>query len=272
VVLHEVVHAYCHHSFGRIGPVWYSEGMAEMGHYWNDGDTTVRADPREIKYLRGSPANMLAETITPHQLTGDCWQNYASRWALCHFLVHSPNYSTQFSRFGRGLLTGRDISFGQTYGDVASELTFEYRFFLEHLGAGYCVQRTAWDWSKRFGALRTGRTVNTTISAGRGWQPTGLTVLSGAQYQYAASGLCSIDGGGRIVDADGDARGRGRLVGVLLDNYQLGSEFELGTLGAFEAPASGNLYLRCRNAWSELSTDSGRLAVRLQLQRQGFRE
>ena len=38
VVQHELVHAYCHQTFGRVGPVWYSEGMAEMGHYWQEGD------------------------------------------------------------------------------------------------------------------------------------------------------------------------------------------------------------------------------------------
>ncbi|HWA97479.1 MAG TPA: hypothetical protein VG713_03275, partial [Pirellulales bacterium] len=27
---HEAVHAYCGQTFGRTGPVWYSEGMAEM--------------------------------------------------------------------------------------------------------------------------------------------------------------------------------------------------------------------------------------------------
>jgi len=33
---HEAVHAYCHQSFGRTGPTWYSEGMAELGQYWRE--------------------------------------------------------------------------------------------------------------------------------------------------------------------------------------------------------------------------------------------
>ena len=28
---HEAVHAYCGQTFGRTGPLWYAEGMAEMG-------------------------------------------------------------------------------------------------------------------------------------------------------------------------------------------------------------------------------------------------
>ncbi|MFZ5832117.1 MAG: hypothetical protein ACOY3P_18700, partial [Planctomycetota bacterium] len=28
---HEAVHGYCQHAFGRTGPQWYAEGMAELG-------------------------------------------------------------------------------------------------------------------------------------------------------------------------------------------------------------------------------------------------
>ena len=58
VVRHEAVHAYCHQTFGRIGPVWYSEGMAEMGHYWKEGDSAVRAGRREIEFLPRQPAEI----------------------------------------------------------------------------------------------------------------------------------------------------------------------------------------------------------------------
>jgi hypothetical protein len=267
VVLHEVVHAYCHHSFGHIGPVWYAEGMAEMGHYWVEGDATVRADDREIGFLRGNPTITLAATLSPQQVSGDGWKNYASRWSLCHFLVHSPNYSRRFSLFGRSMLRGSDITFQQMYGSVGNQLAFEYRLFLQHISPGYCLHRTAWDWNGKFTTLRTGRTAASTISAGRGWQPSGLAVNAGVHYQYASSGKCSITGGTKNVDADGDAQGRGRLVGTLLANYQLGTEFELGTKGSFRAASNGNLYLRCRNAWNELAGDSGDLSVKLQLQR-----
>ena len=33
---HEAVHAYCAQNFGHTGPVWYSEGMAEMGNNWKE--------------------------------------------------------------------------------------------------------------------------------------------------------------------------------------------------------------------------------------------
>ncbi|HTI51426.1 MAG TPA: hypothetical protein VL475_10760, partial [Planctomycetaceae bacterium] len=51
---HEAVHAYCGQTFGRTGPVWYSEGMAEMGQYWRPDDMSVNAHDAVIRYLRSS--------------------------------------------------------------------------------------------------------------------------------------------------------------------------------------------------------------------------
>ena len=158
VVRHESVHAYCHQTFGRVGPVWYSEGMAEMGHYWKEGDAAVRVGRREIHFLHENPPKSLAATLSLSQVSGDSWQNYASRWALCHFLVHDPNYAPQFLSMGRGILAGKDISFDQTYAATARELWFEYLLFLEHIDRGYRVDLCAWDWSKKFACLRPGHT------------------------------------------------------------------------------------------------------------------
>ncbi len=85
VVLHEAVHAYCHQTFGHIGPIWYSEGMAEMGHYWKEGDRAVHAGKREILFLREHAPLSLAATLSDSQVTGDSWQNYASRWCALPF-------------------------------------------------------------------------------------------------------------------------------------------------------------------------------------------
>ena len=90
-------------------------GWPKWATIWKEGDTAVRADPREIEFLRNNPPKSLAEPLSPAQVTGDCWQNYASRWALCHFLASNPNYSRQFRQLGRGFLAGKDVSFEQTY-------------------------------------------------------------------------------------------------------------------------------------------------------------
>jgi hypothetical protein len=266
VVQHEAVHAYCHQTFGRLGPIWYSEGMAEMAHYWEEGDSAVHADLREIDFLHTSPPNSLATVVSLGQVTGDCWQNYASRWALCHFLFSNPNYSQQFRQLGRGFLTGRDVSFEQTYAATTRELSFEYLFFLEHISRGYRVDLCAWNWRKQFTGLQGRRTQQVTVAAGRGWQPSGLSVRAATKYEYLASGAWQIAGDPEAIDADGDHQHRGRLVGVLMKDHRLGAEIELGTKGSFRLETDGDLYLRCRNSWNELAGDHGHVTVRFQLQ------
>jgi hypothetical protein len=265
VVRHEAVHAYCHQTFGRIGPVWYSEGMAEMGHYWKEGDAAVDIGRREIKFLHENPPQSLAATLSTSQVSGDCWQNYASRWALCHFLVHDPNYSSRFLSLGRGILAGKDISFDKIYGATARELWFEYLFFLEHIDRGYRVDLCAWDWSRKFTPLRPGRSMTVTVKAGRGWQATGLAVSPGQEYELTATGNWRIANELNPVDINGDAEGRGRLVGVLMNDYQLGPEFDVGGHDSLRLTTGGNLYLRCRNAWNALASDTGRAAVTFKL-------
>ena len=52
-----------------------------------------------------------------------------------------------------------------------------------------------------------------------------------------------------------------------MKDYQLGAEFDLGAEGVLQSPACGDLYLRCRNSWSNLAGDSGRIAVKFKVQR-----
>jgi hypothetical protein len=144
-------------------------------------------------------------------------------------------------------------------------LFFEYIFFLQQISRGYRVDLCAWDWKRKFTCLQPGQTQRVTVAAGRGWQPAGLTTRSGTQYEYVAAGTWQIAGEPEAVDPDGDKLGRGRLVGVLMKNYRLGPEFELGAKGSLQLEAGGDLYLRCRNRWSELAGDCGHVTVKLQL-------
>jgi len=269
VVYHEAIHAYCFQTFGHIGPVWYSEGMAEMGHYWKEGDVSVRADPREIEFLRAWQPKSIAELVAAKQVSGDSWQNYAKRWSLCHFLVFNPTYAKQFRQLGQGFLAGKDVGFDRTFGAVLRPLFFDYLFFLNHIDQGYRVDLCAWDWSKKFISLQPGRVQTATISAGLGWQPTGLAIRAGTQYDYLAAGTWRVAGSPEAMDAGGDNQGRGRLVGVLMKDCQLGDEFELGPQGLLDLKSEGDLYLRCRNDWNRLAGDCGRIAVNFKLSGQG---
>jgi hypothetical protein len=267
---HEAVHAYCNHAFGGTGPVWYAEGMAEVGNYWIEGDKGVSAPQQVINYLKRTPTKSLDSIVNnPLETTGDSWQNYAWRWALCHLLGHNENYSRRFKPLGLQLLNRAKTDFWQVYGSQAEEIEFEYRLFLETIVPGYRVDLCSWDWKTRFSPAVGSRSLVSTIRADRGWQASRLLVSEGTAYEYSAGGEWSLGKDDQKLTADGDEGGNGKLIGAILTDYQLSEPFELGAAGSFTAPANGRLYLRCRDEWGSLVDNSGSLSVRLKLHGSG---
>lgn len=266
VPLHEAVHAYCEQTFGTVGPTWYAEGMAEMGHYWREGDRAVALNPVVLKHLRESPVKPMAEILAPGQHTGDSWQNYAWRWALCHLLANNPNYSTRFEAMGIQLLVNQQGSFEQTFGSMAKEIDFEYRFFLKHLSQGYRTDLCGWDWKRKFTPLRSaGRTLTCSLSAARGWQATAVIMLPGIEYRYTAEGTWKPGKDQESVDANGGAGGAGRLVGILWKDYQLSEPFDLGAEGTLKPRSEGSLFVRCQSPWNKIAENTGRMTFKIKV-------
>jgi hypothetical protein len=269
---HEAVHAYCGQAFGTTGPLWYAEGMAEMGQYWNKDDPSVHIDPTVLRYLKTARPQSLrdiVETNSDRSFTGDSWQNYAWRWALCHLLANNTNYRDRFRPLGMGFLSGQKVSFEDTYGAMAAEISFEYLFFVEHLEQGYRADLCSCDWNKKLKPLYGTAPVTAKILARSGWQPTGIACTPGEQYEFSAPGTWQTGKAAKEISADGTASGEGRLVGVLMHEFKLGKPFPLGSYGTFEAPAEGNLYLRCQDKWNELADNKGALTVKLKLAGKG---
>jgi hypothetical protein len=259
---HEAVHAYCGQMFGRTGPIWYAEGMAEMGQYWREGDRTVNCDPYVIDYLKNTHPMSLNEIVNGRSESGDSWQNYAWRWALCHLLANNPNYSERFRPLGLGLLTGKNVSFEQVYGSMAREISFEYLFFLEHMETGYRVDLCGWDWKGKYRVPRVGKGRAVMVKADAGWQSTRLLVSNDTQYTWSASGEWQVEDDGSMLTADGDSNGTGKLVAIVLkDEYELSEPIELGVEGTFTPPTDGKLFLRCRDRWGSLADNSGSVSV-----------
>jgi hypothetical protein len=271
---HEAVHAYCGQAFGRSGPLWYSEGMAEMGQYWRANDSSVNIHPGVLRYLQQSAPKSLNEIVNAREITGDSWQNYAWRWALCHLLANNTNYASRFRPLGLAILTNQaDASFEQTYGDMAQEISFEYRQFLQHVDNGLRADLSSWDWKAKFKVVKSGTVTQARVEAAKGWQPSRLIVTEGEEYEYSAAGNWTISKDAGPLDGDGAVDGAGRLVGALLteekQDYSLGEEFELGKFGTFTAPGGGKLYLRCRDRWTDLANNRGNLTVKLKLKDKG---
>ncbi len=261
VVQHEAVHAFCALAFGSTGPTWYAEGIAELGNYWKPNQVAVDVPPVVITYLKTSRPKTLAEIVAPGQITGDSWQAYAWRWALCYMLMNNPNYSPRFRALGIGLMSGHPgVSFQSVYGPVARQISFEYDFFVRHVDNGFRADLVAWDWKTRFRPLRSNTRRTVTVKAKAGWQATGVLVQAGEVYHYQAAGTWRIDAL-EPLDADGRPDGAGRLVGVLFHDDQLSEPFELGREGTWTAPAAGRLFVRCRDSWSALGDNSGQVLL-----------
>jgi hypothetical protein len=261
---HEAVHAYCGQTFGRTGPVWYSEGMAEMGQYWRKLDNrTVQIHPGVVKYLQSSELKSMNAIVNNKEQTGDSWQNYAWRWALCHLLANNPNYADRFRPLGLGLLTQDDTSFEKVYGDMADEFTFEYRFFLKHIDNGYRVDLCSFDWKKKFIPLHGSTPLTSRIRADRGWQPSQALLSPDEEYEYTASGNWSLGKDSSGLTAHGDSDGNGQLLGVILHDFELSEPFKLDTKGTLKPPVEGKLFLRANDKWNELADNKGQVTFKI---------
>lgn len=265
-VQHEAVHAYCYQAFGTCGPQWYAEGMAEMGAYWVEGKTEVTAPRYVTEYLRRSPPRSIKEIVAGKTGMVGSWQNYTWRWALCHVLANNKNYSKKFYPLGMSMLTRKKGSFSGTYGNVEKELEFEYRFFLKHVQPGFDVARCSWDWRSARKMKVGAKPKSTSVDADRGWQSLRVEVEAGATYRFSTKGDWKVnEESGRITaDGDGSRHRLGLLEAVTMDDYKLEAPFALGKSGEFTARESGDLYARCRDDWSGLSNNSGRIDVTIE--------
>jgi len=261
---HEAIHAYCGITFGETGPTWYSEGMAEVGQYWRENDKGVNAHQVVIDYLKSRDPKPLMEIINnPLETTGDSWQNYAWRWAVCHLLGFNENYTARFKPLGMSMLTGSNASFESVYGAQAQEIDFEYRLFLQDLEPGYRCDLCTWDWKTPFKAIKSKPGSLAKINARSGWQASRGLVEPGVTYQLNTTGTWKITKMGEDLTAAGNAQGQGRLWGIVFNDYTLSEPFELGEVRTFTAPCEGKLYLRCGDAWGQLDDNTGIITVRI---------
>jgi hypothetical protein len=293
---HEVIHAYCCQTFGDTGPDWYKEGMAELAAFYSSHAVGVRRPAEMLQTLRSTrPAtvqeivgagrftlgisqtldSMLARKRMGRHVSLDEWTErdtetvrharrvYQSSWALCHMLLHNPNYAARFRSLGESYLTKRSDSFEQLFSSMHNEVGFEYLFFLRHLDNGYRVDLCSWDWHTRFRMLDECSPLIARVKAARGYQASGVILLEGQRCQITTEGSWSTSANGPLVDVSGNAAGAGRLVGVMMRYFELSEPFEIGGSRSFVAPVSGRLYLRCHDAWNQLADNRGVLRVRL---------
>lgn len=265
VVQHEAVHAFCNLAYGSCGPVWFAEGMAELGLYWRPDELDVQIEPVVIDFLTESRRKKLDEIIAPNQRTGDSWEAYAWRWALCHLMSSNKNYAKKFKRLGVDMMSGEEASFEASFQKDMNRIAFEYDQFIRNFNNGYRVDLCVWDWSIKPKPLVVDEQVKVSVLAKSGWQATPIKIQKGTTYEFVDSGKSKwkIREHGAPLSASGDSLGNGQLVGAIFKDYKLSKPIELGARGSFRAPASGQLFLRCREKWTALDDNDGKVVVHI---------
>jgi hypothetical protein len=218
-----------------------------------DGESRLAEPPKEWRLSDDAAVQKARHSY--------CWS-----WAVCYFLSHNSNYKDRFRMLGRGYLNQHDVSFAQAFSAVSHEIDFEFRLFVENMENGYRTDLCVWDWSKKFSRAEDSRTTSVRIKAASGYQPSGLSVAEGQEYEFAAMGKWRTAASRAETSADGDVEDdrRGQLVGVVLEDFKLCEPIELGVQGTFIAPCNGRLYLRCLDTWHQLEDNEGFVSVRLQ--------
>ena len=303
---HETIHAYCLQTFGTTGPTWYNEGMAEVARHRRGDDRGVVCPADYVDFFRKSEHRSIRDIVAQGNSTAQisrslknaaerpaddaqaatdvlmAWREeddesirsalqwYRWNWSLCYFLSHNPNHAGQFQKLGREFLTQPS---SQTKTTLRRQFTqgidraeFEYRFFMQRFGIGYRVDLCSWDWRTRPRTLEESQSTLVQVSASRGYQSTAVALAAGTQYDYLSRGAWDVGPDSPPTDAAGSANGQGRLIGVVYQGAQLSEPFDLGTGGSFTAPASGHLFVRCQDHWTDLANNSGRIELTISLQ------
>lgn len=295
VAEHELVHAYCIHTFGSSGPEWYKEGMAEMAVNRSSRESGMQCSAHQSETLRAGEGTSLEKIFATggtgrqiltslgrmlddpanqgRHVPADDWTDvdaenvarardeYLHSWAFCYMMLHNPNYSKRFHSLGNVFVAEQRNAFDDFFAPVRDKIEFEHRLFLKNASVGYRVDLCSWDWGTAFRTLSAGESHETSVVAGKGYQASGVSVVSGRQYGFQATGRWSLAPTGQQVDANGDSVQAGQLVAVVLDDRTLGEPFPLGTDGTFQPATSGKLYLRCRDAWNEIADNTGQITV-----------
>jgi hypothetical protein len=295
---HEIVHAYCFQTFGRGGPDWYQEGMAEvLARPASSRDVLCRQETLELlkaadalsvtrivrrvaftKELRhsverfqslpGQPKaqfafDLAAWSRADGQVLADTRLAYAESWALCQLLHESPNYRRAFRLLGRAMLAKGNVCPATALEPVREQIDFELRQFQQHLANGYRIDLCSWPWKAEFVPLADDESTSLSLAARGGFQATRVLVDPDQEYHFQAVGNWCLASDGASLDANGGPDGWGGIQAVILDELQLSAPFALSPDCAFRPSRSGKLYLRCRDRWHQLGDNHGHLEVRL---------
>lgn len=291
LLLHEATH--CFMTFLEPAadprPGWYLEGMAEsfathrrradggydfrvMPHNKVDfeGLGRITALQREVQDGRALTLTQATSLPASEYLS---IRGYAWSWAVCYFLDAHPDYHQRFRALGRqtsGSSFRRLLS--ESFQADLPQIEQQWAVFVDGLCDGYDVPRAAFDLSR----AKLGFDQPFQVRSDRGWQSTGLVLHKGRTYRLRATGRTTLAQQPKpwISEPQGISfryvadRPIGRLLLALRVDGDVRSMLNIVAAGSdqvFRPTATGVVYLRVNDAWSELSDNTGAYTARVSL-------
>jgi hypothetical protein len=294
LMIHEATHCYMLILPGSWAPVWYLEGMAELfATHGNDADgkTHFRVMPPRKNAFAGlgrieiiqnavRTGKLLAPNeiarLRPDEFTAN--DAYAWSWALCHFLDAHPRYRQRFRQLVSHL-TRRQFrrNFRKSFNAELASLWTEWPLFAAGLEHGYDLERAVIDFRPGEPIVAAAEPTTLDITTDRGWQSSGILVEQGQPYQITATGRFTLaekptpwisEPQGVSIFYSG-----GHPIGLLLAAVRSGDPagggsqesmlqvIPVGRKRQLTAHATGTLYFRVNDFWSDLANNTGTVQV-----------
>lgn len=291
LLLHEGTHCFMTIMPERRLPIWYLEGMAELfaTHTLDEsGRGVLGVMPHaseafigfgRVQMLRQAIASGNALTIEgvtalgTQEFSRSFKEPYAWSWALCRFLESHPRYRDRFHDAAVNLDAG-DFSerLAAAYAPDMVPLQAEWSLFTRTIDYGYDVERHVIDFAPAL-PLPAGKSlaVSVSVSADRGWQPTGVTIEAGCSYRVTADGRVTLAQTSKpwASEAQGisieyaEGKPIGRLIGCVYDEArgQFSEPLDIGPQSELRPDATGHLYLRVNDHADGLKDNSSSYRV-----------
>ncbi len=298
LLLHEGTHAVMNRIFGRVGPVWYREGIAEMlgTHSYKDGKLRLNifpADRKQVEYwgrikiirddIRKNGTRQIDQIVdlpTRAFLSSD---SYAWSWALQTLLHRRAEYAPICDALRKEMYRSeRGVTrvFSREFQKHRSQLDLDWNLFIQHLDYGYDFSRETIVFSPTVEEL-TNEISTITVDSAKPWQATGLLIPANTTIEFAARGRYQV-----AVEpkADGAKAWMCEPQGVTIEYYQgrpLGqllaavvpqdassqdSRFEpqvVGRRAKLTTKTGGQLFFRINERADRLGDNVGEITVRI---------
>lgn len=291
LLLHEGTHWFMTRKYGRQGPPWLMEGVAEwLGtHRWDGVNLSmgiIPEDKNEVPYWGRISLiqQQLAEGLAPSLETvlryGDTAHRqveaYAWSWAAVVFLKHHPQTRQTFAEMlERPTRTGDSTRWLlKELQPRWPELRQLWNATLTELEYGYDPQRGMLTFSQAVQPLQ--QPIQLAVRADRSWQASGIKVQAQQQLSITAEGAYWVGKLPRPWECHPDGVTleyyRGQPLGKLLlsvvepQSQETGFASPLltvpvGSGGMFQSPHAGELFFRVNESNGGLSDNSGQITI-----------